>query len=96
MSRKNVSIPLNLITGDNLSTAAKVIYAVLKTFQTGRIMPYANDSVVVTHNQIIKRSSLSKHTVIKALNLLEATGWIEREVNSGFASEYIFTIPPNL
>ncbi len=90
MSRKNISLPLTLVIDDNLSTAAKVIYAVLKTFQTPKTNSPLNAWVIVTHNELMHRSNLSKHTIVKALNLLTATGWIQKQRNAGSANTYIF------
>ncbi len=91
MSKKNLILPLALVTDDNLSTAAKVIYGVVKSFQKGKTLPHNNTSVIVTHAEIIERSNLSKQTVVKALNLLEANNWIEQQRNLGSANRYIFT-----
>jgi hypothetical protein len=74
MSRKNISLPLTLVIDDNLTMAAKVIYAVLNTFQTPRTISPSDASIIVTHNEIRQRSNLSKYTIVKALNLLTATG----------------------
>jgi predicted transcriptional regulator len=90
-SKTNVTIPLALVTSDNLSPAAKVIYAVLKSFQKGKTVSHNYSSVVVTHAEIMERSNLSKNTIMKAINQLMKTGWIVREINWGSANRYIFT-----
>jgi DNA-binding MarR family transcriptional regulator len=92
-SKTNVILPLSVVTNDNLSPSAKVIYAILKSFQKGKTLPNNDSSVIVTHAEIIERSHLSKKTVAKALNQLEEQGWIEQERNLGSANKYIFTIP---
>ena len=92
-SKTNVILPLSVVTSNNLSPSAKVIYAILKSFQKGKTLPNNDSSVIVTHAEIIERSHLSKKTVAKALNQLEEEGWIEQERNSGSANKYIFTIP---
>ena len=89
-TKTNVIIPLALVTSDNLSLAAKTVYAVLKTFQKGKTAAHLNPSVVVTHAEIVLRANLSKNTVMKALNQLKANGWIDWEINSGSANRYIF------
>ena len=86
-----VIIPLAVITSEKLSPTAKVIYAVLKSFQTGKTLPNNHRAVVVTHAEIIKSSNLSKTTVSKAINQLVAAGLIKRKRNEGSANEYIFT-----
>jgi DNA-binding MarR family transcriptional regulator len=93
MNRKNITIPLALVINPELSTAAKVIYAILKTFQTDKNATNLDSSVIVTHGEIIERSNLSKHTVTKALNLLASNGWIEWRQNAGAANQYTFTTP---
>ena len=92
-SKTKVILPLAIVMGENLSPSAKVIYAILKSFQKSRIVPNQDSSIIVTHAEIIERSHLSKKTVTKALNQLEVEGWIERERNLGSANKYIFTIP---
>lgn len=92
-SKTTVILPLALILNADLSTSAKVIYAILKSFQTGQARPSGNVSVVVTHAELIESSYLSKKTVTKALNQLENAGWIEQQRNSGSANKYIFTMP---
>jgi DNA-binding MarR family transcriptional regulator len=89
-TKTHVLIPLAVITSDELSLAAKSIYAVLKSFQTGKTLPHNNSPVIVTHGEIAERSHLSKNTVMKALNQLEKSGWIEQERNIGSANKYIF------
>lgn len=93
MSKKNVILPLAIVTNTNLSASAKVIYAVLKSFQNGKTASQTATSVMVTHGQITERSNLSKHTVVKALNRLAETGWIGRQRNVGSANRYIFMTP---
>jgi DNA-binding MarR family transcriptional regulator len=91
-SKTIVILPLSVVTSDDLSPSAKVIYAILKSFQKGKTLPNNDSSVIVTHAEIIERSHLSKKTVGKALNQLEEQGWIEQERNLGSANKYIFTI----
>jgi hypothetical protein len=92
-TKTHVIIPLALVTSDNLSLAAKTVYAVLKTFQTGKTAAHLNPPIVVTHAKIVSRANLSKNTVMKALNQLEANDWIACETNSGSANKYIFVAP---
>jgi DNA-binding MarR family transcriptional regulator len=92
-SKTIVILPLSIVTSDNLSPSAKVIYAILKSFQTGKTLPNNDSSVIVTHAEIIERSHLSKNTITKALSQLDEEGWIEQQRNSGSANKYIFTIP---
>jgi hypothetical protein len=54
----NVIIPIALVTSDELSLAAKIVYAVLKTFQTGKTVAHLNPSIVVTHAKIMQIGSL--------------------------------------
>jgi DNA-binding MarR family transcriptional regulator len=91
--RKNVLIPIELVTDNNLPPSAKIIYAVLKSFQKGKPNTDSAASVILTHAEIIEKSNFSKHTVAKALNLLERNRWIEQQRNSGSANRYIFTAP---
>ena len=92
-SKTKVILPLAIVMSDDLSPSAKVIYAILKSFQKGKTLPKNDSSIIVTHAEIIERSHLSKKTVTKALNQLEEGGWIQQERNSGSANRYIFTIP---
>ena len=89
----NVIIPVRLVISDDLSLAAKTVYAVLKTFQKGKTAAHLNPPVVVTHGEIAERSHLSKNTVMKALNQLKINGWIDWETNLGSANRYIFITP---
>ena len=92
-TKTQVIIPLALAISDNLSPAAKTVYAVLKTFQTGKTVAHLNPSIIVTHAEIVNRSNLSKTTVMKVLNQLKANGWIDWKTNSGSANKYIFVNP---
>ena len=92
-TKTHVIIPVALVVNGNLSPTAKTVYAVLKTFQTGKTAAHLNPSIVVTHAEITGRSNLSKTTVTKALNQLKANGWIEWKTNSGSANTYIFVNP---
>jgi DNA-binding MarR family transcriptional regulator len=89
-SKTKVILPLAIVMSQDLSPSAKVIYAILKSFQKGKTVANNDSSVIVTHAEIIERSHLSKKTVTKALAQLEAEGWIERERNIGSANRYIF------
>jgi predicted RNA-binding protein (virulence factor B family) len=89
----NVIIPIALVTDPELSLAAKTVYAILKTFQTGKTLPHLNPSIVVTHREIMERSHLSKKTVRKAIGELVKTGWIEQQTNWGSANGYVFVNP---
>jgi DNA-binding MarR family transcriptional regulator len=93
MSRKSVTISLTLITDPNLSTTAKVIYAVLKSFQSGKSGSLSAPSVIASHKEITNRSNLSQNTVVKCLNKLESVGWITRERTAGLPNTYVFTTP---
>jgi DNA-binding MarR family transcriptional regulator len=92
-SKTKIILPLAIVMSQDLSPSAKVIYAILKSFQKGKTVPNQDSSIIVTHAEIIERSHLSKKTVTKALNQLEAEGWIERERNLGSANSYNFTTP---
>ena len=92
-NKTKIILPLAIVISNNLSPSAKVIYAILKSFQKGKTLLNNDSSIIVTHAEIIERSHLSKKTVTKALNQLEEEGWIERERNIGSANRYIFTIP---
>ncbi len=93
MSRKSVTIPLTFVTDPNLSTAAKVIYAVLKSFKSGKSGSLVAPSIIASHKEIIDRSNLSQKTVVKGLNKLESAGWIARQRTEGLPNRYIFTTP---
>jgi len=90
-SKTNVIIPLAIVTSEQLSPTAKVIYAVLKSFQSGKTITGNNSPVIVTHAEISQRSHLSVNTVMKALNQLAKVEAIIRERNEGSANRYIFT-----
>lgn len=92
-SKTKVILPLAIVMSEELSPSAKVIYAILKSFQKGKTVANNDSSIIVTHAEISQRSHLSKKTVTKALDQLGAEGWIERERNLGSANRYIFTIP---
>lgn len=91
-SKTKVILPLAVVMSNKLSPSAKVIYAILKSFQKSKTIPNNDSSIIVTHAEIIERSHLSKKTVTKALNQLEEEGWIEQERNLGSANRYIFKI----
>ena len=93
-TKNHVILPLAIVISDDLSPAAKTVYAVLKSFQKGKTTPQNNSSVIITQAEIVERCHLSKVTVMKALNQLAKAGWIERERNIGSANRYIFTNPP--
>jgi hypothetical protein len=59
-SKTNVILPLTIVMNENLSPSAKVIYAILKSFQKGKTIPNNNSSIIVTHAEIIEKSHLSK------------------------------------
>lgn len=92
-SKTKVILPLAIVMSEDLSPSAKVIYAILKSFQKGKTVLNQDSSIIVTHAEIMERSHLSKKTVTKALNQLEQEGWVEREKNLGSANRYIFKIP---
>jgi DNA-binding MarR family transcriptional regulator len=93
--RKNIVIPIELITDNNLSPSAKIIYAVLKSFQKGKPNINLAACVIVTHAEIAEKINISKTTIVKALSLLERNGWIEQQRNSGSANRCIFKAPSN-
>ncbi len=97
MSRKrqNITLPLDLVLDAKFSSNAKVVYAVLKTFPKDKAQAdsLAYPGVTVTHREIIGRSHLSHHTVVKALTRLELAGWIIQERSLGSANRYYFTAP---
>jgi CRP-like cAMP-binding protein len=96
-------LPADLILDVRIFANAKIVYALLKTFPTNNVKTdspssspsstAAATSVTVTHGAIIKRSDLSRHTIVKSLNRLEATGWIFQERSLGSANTYFFTAP---
>ena len=104
MSRKrqNIILPADLILDVSIFANAKIVYAVLKTFPKNKVKAVSLPStffagtaplVTVTHGAIIERSGLSRHTVVKSLNRLEAAGWIVQERSLGSANRYYFTAP---
>lgn len=93
MNIKNISVPLMLVLDEDVSSAATVIYLVLKTFKTDKSVGGGQPAVIAAHKELMRKSSLSQKTVVKALDNLEATGWIERQPNSGHPNKYIFTAP---
>ncbi len=96
-------MPADLILDVCIFANAKIVYALLKTFPTNIVKtdsPSSSPSssataasVTVTHGAITERSGLSRHTVVKSLNRLEAAGWIIRERSLGSANTYFFTAP---
>lgn len=104
MSRKrqNITLPADLILDVRIFANAKIVYALLKTFPTNKVKADSPSfpssiatatSVTVTHGAIIERTGLSRHTVVKSLNRLEAAGWIIQERSLGSANTYFFTAP---
>ena len=104
MSRKrqNITLPADLILDVRIFANAKIVYALLKTFPKNKIKTHLQSSlsfaasapaVTVTHAAIIERSGLSRHTIVKSLNRLEAAGWIIQERSLGSANRYYFTVP---
>lgn len=103
MKKKNVTVPLPLIIDSNLSSSAKVVYVVLKSFPpTAAVQPFAarpqpfapktrEPAVVAAHQEIASRSGLSQNTIVKALQKLEAAGWIVPERRIGSANRYVFS-----
>jgi len=79
-----ITIPNQLALDAHLSSAAKAIYLVLKSFQRG------HQKLILTHKDIIERSNLSHLTVIKALKNLEERNWISIIRNSGSPNSYSF------
>ncbi len=86
-----MALPTDLILDGAISSNAKVVYAVLMTFPTDRVR--AGSAVIVTHREVIEKSNLSHHTVVKCLARLELSGWIMQERTSGYANRYVFTSP---
>ncbi len=95
-------MPADLILDVRIFANAKIVYAVLKTFPTNKVKAdspsslsstAAATSVTVTHGAIIERTGLSRHTIVKSLNRLEAAGWIFQERLLGSANTYFFTAP---
>ncbi len=106
MSRKrqNITLPADLILDVRIFANAKIVYAILRTFPKNKVQADSPSflssaanarsvSVTVTHCAIIERSGLSRHTVVKSLNRLEAAGWIIQERSLGSANRYYFTAP---
>ena len=101
-SKQNITLPAALILDVRIFANAKIVYAVLETFPKTKVKvgssssqssAAAVSSVTVTHNAVVERSGLSRHTVIKSLNRLEKAGWIVREISLGSANRYYFTVP---
>ncbi len=100
MSRKrqNIVLPADLILDVRIFANAKIVYAVLETFPKNKdkadslVHPSSAPapSVTVTHGAIVERSGLSRHTVVKSLNRLEAAGWIFQERSLGSANTYFW------
>ncbi len=94
-------MPADLVLDTGIFANAKIVYAVLETFPKNKdkadSLFYPSSapppSVTVTHGAIIERSGLSRHTVVKSLNRLEAAGWIIQERSLGSANRYYFTAP---
>lgn len=95
-------MPADLILDVRIFANAKIVYALLKTFPANKVkadlpsshhFAAAATSVTVTHGSITQRSGLSRHTIVKSLNRLEAAGWIIRERSLGSANTYFFTAP---
>ena len=95
-------MPADLILDVRIFANAKIVYAVLKTFPTIKVKADSPTSpsstatatsVTVTHGAITQRSGLSRHTIVKSLNRLEAAGWIFQERSLGSANTYFFTAP---
>lgn len=103
MSRKrqNITLPADLILDVRIFANAKIVYAVLEIFPKNKekadslFNPSSAPapSVTATHGAIIERSGLSRHTIVKSLNRLEAAGWIFQERSLGSANTYFFTAP---
>lgn len=88
-----MTLPLDLILDGEISSNAKIIYAVLKSFSKGKVKTGSAPAVTVTHREITKTSNLSGHTVVKSLTRLEQAGWIAQQRSAGSANQYIFTNP---
>lgn len=98
MSRKrqSIALPTDLIFDDRISSNAKVVFAVLMTFPKDKVRAgsaVAAPAVTVTHREVIEKSNLSQHTVVKSLARLKLTGWITQERIAGFANRYVLTLP---
>ena len=50
-SKTKVILPLAIVMGENLSPSAKVIYAILKSFQKGKTIPTNDSSIIVTQQK---------------------------------------------
>ncbi len=95
-------MPADLILDVRIFANAKIVYAVLKTFPTNKVKADSPSflffaasvpSVTITHSAIIERTGLSRHTIVKSINRLEAAGWIIQERSLGSANKYYFTAP---
>lgn len=95
MSRKRLTIglPLDLILDVEISSNAKIVYAVLKSFLIGKLKPGQKPFVVVARREIMDKSGLSLHTVTKSIAALTRAGWIRPEKIWGSANRYFFTSP---
>ncbi len=95
MSRKRLTInlPLDLILDVEISSNAKIVYAVLKSFPVGKPKPGQKQFGVIARRDIMEKSGLALHTVTKAIAALKHAGWIYSEKIQGSANRYFFTTP---
>ena len=95
MSRKRttINLPLELLLDTGISSNAKIVYIVMKSFLVGKPKPGQKIFVVVTRREMIDKSGLSLHTVTKSIAALKRAGWICPENIWGSANRYFFTSP---
>lgn len=95
MSRKRllITLPLDLLLDVEISSNAKIVYAVLRSFLVGKHKPGHKLFVRVAKREIVEKSGLSLHTVTKSITILKRAGWIRAEKIWGAANRYFFTAP---
>ncbi len=89
MRHNTIGIPIPCLFDPTVSTTAKVIYLVLKSFPKDKSSTSNEKIVTVSHSEIIGKSGLSQKTVVKALKNLESTGWIQKINEMGRKNKYI-------
>ena len=91
--RSIIILPLDLILDRKVSSNAKIVYAVLKSFSVEKPKPGNRLFVRVAQRDVMEKCGLSRHTVTKALKALKRAGWVRPEKIWGSANEYAFTSP---
>ena len=80
-----------LIAGRYLTTSAKWLYVVLRSFQNQR-----TKKTFPGYEKIMERSGMKRNAVAKGLKELEHWGYIERNKTSGKVNNYEFCSPAAL